>query len=191
MDKPPPLVPRDLRLPVPERIGGARTGGDRRSTKSALVEVAKTLAREEVDQCRHRFSAFLCQSGARAARPRGPRKAPARSVDHAFERGLPGDAGIRALVHRLRQCLCAAADGPLSAAASTTRLRGRGIGCPLFLITSAGGLTTVETARRLPDPACRIRPGRWRHPGGADRRTMRLRSISSRSTWAAPPQRSA
>ena len=63
--------------------------------------------------------------------------------------------------------------------------------CPLLLMTSGGGLTTLETARALSHPPGRIGPGRRRDPVDLDRRALRHRPQSSRSTWAAPPPRSA
>jgi len=43
-------------------------------------------------------------------------------------------------------------------------LEGRGFRCPLYLMTSGGGLTTLRTAARLPDPAGGERTGGRRHP---------------------------
>ncbi len=69
---------------------------------------------------------------------------------HAVLRSLAGDARIRALLDRLRQCLCAAAGRRRYLGNLRRDLAAAGIGCPLFLMLSGGGLTTVETAARFP-----------------------------------------
>ncbi len=49
------------------------------------------------------------------------------------------------------------------------RVRARGLTCPFFLMTSGGGIATLETAVEPPDPPCRIGSRRRRHscqPGG-------------------------
>ena len=47
-----------------------------------------------------------------------------------------------------------------------TALRQRGVACPLFMITSGGGLAALETARKFPIRLVGVRPGRRRDPGG-------------------------
>ena len=66
-----------------------------------------------------------------------------------------------ALLHDRGQCLCAAADGALPARLDA-ELRAIGFAAPIFLMLSGGGLTTIETALPVSDPAGRKRPGRRR-----------------------------
>ena len=70
-----------------------------------------------------------------------------------------------------------------------TLLRSEGFVCPLFLMLSGGGLTTVETAIRFP-----VRLVEWGPAGGAIfAATSPGNAASTRScpmTWAAPPRRS-
>ena len=61
-----------------------------------------------------RLPAQLHQSGARAPRRRRHSQPAARDRGDALVRGVAGDARIRAILHRVRQCLHPAADGALS-----------------------------------------------------------------------------
>ena len=72
-----------------------------------------------------------------------------------------------------------------------SRIAAAGFACPVLLMTSGGGLTTLETAVRFPirlvesGPAGGVILSTWiAERFGIDR-------ILSRSTWAAPPPRSA
>ena len=92
----------------------------------------------------------------------------------------------------VRQRLCPAADGALPRAPARRRCVAEGFACPLYLMTSGGGLTALETARALPDPPRRIGPGRRRDPCSALVAAARpSSSVLLASTWAAPPPRSA
>ncbi len=101
------------------------------------------------------------------------------------------DPRVRAHLHHRRQCLCAAADGGAISAALEQRAARAGIACPLLLMMSSGGVTTIETARRFPIRLVEIGPGRRRHPGPGRRGRERGSTRCSPSTWAAPPPRSA
>ena len=66
-----------------------------------------------------------------------------------------------------------------------------GFRCPLLLMTSGGGITTTDTAIRFPGAPGRIRPGGRRDLCRLHRAPARARSGAFRSTWAAPPRKSA
>ena len=69
-------------------------------------------------------------------------------------------------------------------------LRAAGLGCPLFMMLSGGGLTTLETAARFPIRLVESGPA-----GGAifSAHVAKQRGLTAccPSTWAAPPPRSA
>jgi len=113
IDLPPPLVPRRLRFPVRERID-ARGRVLIPLDEAALMQLADRLAAEGVEVYCDWLPPQLYEPGARAPRRRDPRRAPAQNRDHLVERGVAGDARIRALLDRLRQRLCPAADRPIS-----------------------------------------------------------------------------
>jgi N-methylhydantoinase A len=148
MDKPPPLVPRDLRLPVPERIearGRVVTPLD----EQALVEVADTISRQRVTSVAIGFlHSYINPVHERRARAVLGKLLPDLWIT------LSSEACPEMREYERWCTACANAyvqplmDGYLKRLAEA--LRGRDIRCPLFLITSAGGLTTVETARRFP-----------------------------------------
>jgi N-methylhydantoinase A len=148
MDKPPPLVPRNLRLPVPERIearGRVVTPLD----EAALAGVAATLVREEVTSVAIGFlHSYVNPAHEERARAVLAKLLPDVWITlssevcpemREYERWCTAcaNAYVQPLMDRYLARLAEA-------------LRARGIACPLFLITSAGGLTTVETARRFP-----------------------------------------
>ena len=54
-------------------------------------------------------------------------------------------------------------------------LRKQGVACPLFMITSGGGLAALETARKFPIRLVEVGPGRRRHPGGGAGAAVRPR----------------
>ena len=67
-------------------------------------------------------------------------------------------------------------------------LKARGFACPLLLITSGGGLTTLETARRFPIRLVESGPAGGAILAAAWRANARSTRFSP-STWAAPPPR--
>ncbi len=148
MDKPPPLVPRDLRLPVPERTE-ARGRVIVPLDEGALAETAKTLARENVTSVAIGFlHSYVNPAHERRARDVLSKLLPDLWITlsseacpemREYERWCTAcaNAYVQPLMDRYLSRLVDA-------------LRERGIRCPLFLITSAGGLTTIETARRFP-----------------------------------------
>ena len=147
---PEPLVPRHLRLPVPERLdnegnvllplderGGARAG-------------AAAAARGRGEH-RDRLAARLRQPGARTPRAR-------RSCAEELP-GHPGVAVVSDVSPEMREwerfstTVANAYVQPLMARylrRLEDGLRETGLAGPLFLMLSGGGLTTIETACRFP-----------------------------------------
>ena len=115
IDLPPPLVPRRLRFAVPERIDAhgdvlraARRGRGRRAAPTALA--APSIESVAVGFL-HSFTNPAHERAHRATS--SPRGCPGCRSTLSL-RGVAGDARIRALLDRLRQRLCPAADGALS-----------------------------------------------------------------------------
>ena len=190
MDKPLPLVPRELRFGVPERLDG-RGNVLLPLDEAAVRALAPTLKARGIEAVAIGFMhAYLDGTHERRTRDILAGLLPG-VVDHAVERGLARDPRVRALLDRRRQRLRAAGDGPLPRPARRRRCRRGGFACPLFLMTSGGGLTTLETARRFPDPPGRVRA---RPAAPSWRRASRGSAGSTRccpSTWAARRPRSA
>ena len=148
MEKPPPLVPRHLRLPVPERIE-ARGRVVEALDERTLAGLAERLAAERVQSIAIGFlHSYVNPAHERRAREVLERLLPEVSITlssevcpemREYERWSTAcaNAYVQPLMDRYLKRLEEA-------------LGQRGFRCPLFLITSAGGLTTVETARRHP-----------------------------------------
>ncbi len=113
---PEPLVPRYLRLPVPERLDNE---GNvlRPLDEAALRALLPRLQREQVESVAVGFlHAFV--NPVHEQRARGhPGAGAAGPSGLAVLRGVAGDARVGAVLHHRRQRLRAAADGPLSAPA--------------------------------------------------------------------------
>jgi N-methylhydantoinase A len=148
MEKPAPLVPRHLRLPVPERIE-ARGRVVEPLEERALAELAQRLVEERVQSVAIGFlHSYVNPAHERRARAVLEKLLPNVSITlssevcpemREYERWSTAcaNAYVQPLMDRYLKRLEEA-------------LRQRGFRCPLFLMTSAGGLTTVETARRYP-----------------------------------------
>jgi N-methylhydantoinase A len=148
MDRPPPLVPRHLRLPVPERMD-ARGNVIEPLDEAALAGLLHTLHAEKITSVAIGF----LHSYANAAH---------EERAGALLRRLAPDLSITlssAVSPEMREyerwsTACANAyvqpviDRYLDQLEKT--LRDEGFRAPMFLMTSAGGLTTVELARRFP-----------------------------------------
>ena len=148
IDRPRPLVPRYLRLPVRERLD--RDGRVRIPLDESTVEAALPLFEEYgvesvaigflhafVNPQHEQRTAEILQ----AARP-GLSITLASEVCpeiREFERlsTACANAYVRPLMARYLERL-------------TSELRGLGFACPFLLMTSGGGLTTMETAARFP-----------------------------------------
>jgi N-methylhydantoinase A len=148
MDKPPPLVPRHLRLPVTERMD-ARGNVVEALDEAELAALAATLRQEKVTSIAIGFlHSYVNPAHERRARAVLESLMPELSITlssevcpemREYERWSTAcaNAYVQPLMDRYLKRL-------------EDALRERGFHCPMFLITSAGGLTTVETARRYP-----------------------------------------
>ena len=123
---PEPLVPRYLRLPIPERLdneGNILLPLDSAARASGDTSPATRRRRKH----RRRFPPRLRQPGARAPCPRHPGRSTAGHPDIAFQRSVARDARVGTLLHHRRQRLRAAADGALSARSCRRPARPSGI----------------------------------------------------------------
>jgi N-methylhydantoinase A len=148
LDKPAPLVPRELRLEVPERLD-ARGSVLVPLDEAAVARHAASLAAAGVEALAVCFMhAYVDDRHERRAREiiagAAPRIAVSLSAEvspemREYERWSTTVAN--AYVQPVMSGYLARLEAGLHA-----------LGCagPLFLVTSGGGLTTVDTARRLP-----------------------------------------
>jgi N-methylhydantoinase A len=148
MDKPAPLVPRKLRLAVPERIdaSGRIIEPLDEQTLAGLVPV---LRAERVTSVAlgylHSYANPAHELRSRdILRELAPDIAVTMSSEvcpemREYERWSTAcaNAYVQPVMDRYLKLL-------------EDTLAGRGFSCPIYLITSAGGLTTVEIARRFP-----------------------------------------
>ncbi len=145
---PTPLVPRHLRLPVPERI--SRDGAVLRPLDLAAVRaLAPVLVREKVESVAIGFlHAYRDGAHERAARDALLDALPAMPVSISSEVSpemrewerfstTVANAYVQPLMARYLTRLAAA-------------LRDQGFTAPVFMMLSGGGLTTIETACRFP-----------------------------------------
>lgn len=148
IDRPPPLVPRWLRLPIRERMN-AHGRAILPLDVSSIDAVLPVLEREGVESLAIGFlhsyanpshEQRVCERIARAA----PHLSISLSSDVApeireYERQTTtvANAYVRPLMERYLRALEAA-------------FRAQGFECPFLMVTSGGGLCTVETAARFP-----------------------------------------
>ncbi|HEX3536572.1 MAG TPA: hydantoinase/oxoprolinase family protein, partial [Stellaceae bacterium] len=148
MEKPPPLVPRDLRLGVPERIG-ARGQVIEPLDDAAVTALAPQLRAAGVTSIAigflHSYANPVHEVMARqvlaAAMPGLSITLSSEVCPEMREYERWSTACANAYVQPLM-------DGYL--ARLEDGLRKRGSRAPVFLMTSAGGLTTIDIARRFP-----------------------------------------
>jgi N-methylhydantoinase A len=145
---PEPLVPRHLRLPVPERLDNE--GHVRLPLDEAAVRTLLPLLREErVESIAVGFlHSFVNPTHERrvekilaAALPNVPVSLSSEVSPEMREwerfSTTAANAYVQPLMARYLRRL-------------ETELRGLGMGCPIFLMLSGGGVTTIETACRFP-----------------------------------------
>ncbi len=113
MERPEPLIARDLRLEVPERLA-ADGSVLLQLDETALERLVPVIATARHRVGRDQFPALLHQSGTRGACAGDHRASAAAPGDHHFARGVPRNPRVRTDLHRGRQCLRAADDGALS-----------------------------------------------------------------------------
>ena len=145
---PDPLVPRHLRLPVPERLDNEGRAL-RPLDEAALRGLVPVLRREDVASIAIGFlHGFVNPAHERRARDILAAELPAVPITLAAE-----VAPEMREWERFSTAVANAYVQPLMARYLTQLardLRAEGIAAPLFLMLSGGGLTTVETACRFP-----------------------------------------
>jgi N-methylhydantoinase A len=148
MDKPAPLVPRDLRFSVPERIDATGRIVEPLD-ETALAALVRVLRSQGVTSVAlgylHSYANPVHEIRSRdILKERAPDIAVTMSSEvcpemREYERWSTAcaNAYVQPVMDRYLKLL-------------EDTLNERGFTCPIFLITSAGGLTTVEIARRFP-----------------------------------------
>ncbi|CAH2602689.1 N-methylhydantoinase A [Rhodovastum atsumiense] len=148
IEKPAPLVARPLRLGVPERMdaqGRVRLPLD----ETALADIAATLRREAVESVAIGFLHSY-------ANPAHEQRAAALLAEWLPGVRLTLSAEVCPEMREYERFSTAVANAyvqPLMARyleELTGLLHAEGLSCPLLLMTSGGGLTTLETAIRYP-----------------------------------------
>jgi N-methylhydantoinase A len=148
IDKPPQLIPRDLRFVVPERIDVK--GRVLRPLDGAAVA---RLAPQLEDRGIESVAVGLLHSYANPEHER-------RVRDILLAAGCTAEISLSSEIcpelreyERLMTTACNAYIQPLMAGylrALAISLKDNGFGCPLFLMTSGGGMTTLDVAIRNP-----------------------------------------
>jgi len=188
IELPPPLVPRRWRLPVRERIdaqGRVLVPLDEEDARRAIDELKRQQVQAVAVGFLHSFTnpEHEQRVGALLARhlPGVPVTLSSEVSPEMREYERFSTACANAYVQPLMGRYLAELQRGLASA---------GCACPLFLMTSGGGLTTVETAIRFPCASS----NRARPAAPSTRATSRGKAASTRcslSIWAAPPPRSA
>ena len=148
LELPPPLVPRELRFPVQERItarGQIRTP----LNEDFLSGIALKLKAEKIEAVAIGFlHSYANDSHERRAGELIAAQLPGVSITLS--------SAVCPEIREYERFSTACANAyvqPLMASyleRLAAELKRRGFGCPLYLMTSGGGLTTLETARRFP-----------------------------------------
>ncbi|HUN68997.1 MAG TPA: hydantoinase/oxoprolinase family protein [Burkholderiales bacterium] len=148
LELPAPLVPRELRFPVEERItakGEVRTPLREKSLEAVVAEIKERKVESVAVGFLH---SYVNDSHEKQA-------------EKALAAALPGvsitlSSAVCPEIREYERFSTACANAyvqPLMASyleRLAAELKRRGFGCPLYLMTSGGGLTTLETARRFP-----------------------------------------
>src|SRR5262252_7220660 len=159
MQKPPPLVPRDLRFGIPERMDG-RGNVLIPLDEAAVRALAPKLKAQGIESVAIGYMhAYL--DGKHERRTRGilAELLPGVSITLSSEVSpeiREYERWSTAVANAYVQPVMARYLGRLDDA-----LRAKGVACPLFLITSGGGGNCAQ----VPDPPGRVGSRRRRHPG--------------------------
>jgi N-methylhydantoinase A len=148
MERPPPLVPRNLRLPVPERLS-ARGDIIKPLDESVFPEIVRTLDQAEIASVAIGFlHSYVDAVHELKARDILARLAPHLSITLSSE----VSPEMREYERWSTACVNAYVQPVMTGYLTRLQdgLRARGIACPLYLMTSAGGLTTLDVAQRFP-----------------------------------------
>ncbi len=148
IEKPEPLAPRTLRFTVPERIDAK--GGVRLPLDEAAVEaLAETLKAKGIEA----IAIGFLHSYANPAHERRAAEILAAKLP-GVRLSISSEVCPEVREYERFSTTCANAYvQPLMARyleSLQSRVRAEGFGCPLLLMTSGGGLTTLETAARFP-----------------------------------------
>jgi N-methylhydantoinase A len=148
MQKPPPLVPRDLRFGIPERMDG-RGNVLIPLDEAAVRALAPKLKAERVEAIAVGYMhAYLDGKHERRTRDILAELLPGMSITLSSEVSpeiREYERWSTAVANAYVQPVMTRYLGRLDDA-----LRAKGVSCPLFLITSGGGLAALETARKFP-----------------------------------------
>ncbi|HXW23220.1 MAG TPA: hydantoinase/oxoprolinase family protein [Xanthobacteraceae bacterium] len=148
IDLPPPLVPRRLRLTVDERIdaqGRVLTPLDEATVQRAMEEIERRGVEAVAIGLLHSFT-----------EPRHERRIGAMLAERLPRVAVTLSCEVSPEMREYERFSTACANAYLQPLLATylanlrRDLNAAGIACPLFLMLSGGGLTTVETAIRFP-----------------------------------------
>ena len=148
LELPAPLVPRDLRFVIQERMtarGEERVALDEKSLANAIQELKAKKIESVAIGFLHSYA----------------NDAHERRAAELIAKALPGvpvtlSSAVCPEIREYERFSTACANAyvqPLMASyleRLAGELKRRGFGCPVYLMTSGGGLTTLETARRFP-----------------------------------------
>src|SRR5215468_1206056 len=148
MRKPPPLVPRDLRFGVPERLDG-RGNVLIPLDESAVKALAPQLKAKGIESAAIGYMhAYLDGAHERRTREILAELLPGLSITLSSE--------VSPEIREYERWSTAVANAYVQPVMERylgrldTALRARKFACPLYMMTSGGGLMTLDTARRLP-----------------------------------------
>ncbi len=148
MQRPEPLVPRDLRLGVPERIA---------ADGSVLLDLDEAALRETARTLRARGIVAVAVCFLHSfTNPAHERRAGVILAEEMPDAAITLSCEVAPEIREYERASTTIANAyvlPLMGrylAALDSGLKDAGMGCPLLLMMSSGGVTTVETAKRFP-----------------------------------------